>query len=56
MRKLGKPAAAILVMAAIIATLLMLCTPRSTSRSSAITLSGLRLGVSSVRLAAHPAT
>jgi hypothetical protein len=36
MAKLGKPAAAILVMGAIIAVLLMLCTPRSTSRSSSI--------------------
>jgi hypothetical protein len=36
MAKLGKPVAAILVMAVIIATLMMLCTPRSTSKSSAI--------------------
>ena len=36
MAKLGKPAAAVMVMGAIIAVLLMLCTPRSTSRSSAI--------------------
>jgi hypothetical protein len=34
--KLGKPAAAVTVMAGIIAILLTLCTPRSTSRSSAI--------------------
>jgi hypothetical protein len=38
--KLGKPAAAIAIMAAIIAVLLTLCTPRSTSRSSAIDRSG----------------
>jgi hypothetical protein len=36
MAKLAKPAAAIVVMGAIIAVLLTLCTPRSTSRSSAI--------------------
>jgi hypothetical protein len=36
MAKLGKPAAAILVMAAIIAVLLTLCTPRSTSKSSSL--------------------
>jgi hypothetical protein len=34
MAKLGKPAVAIVIMAAIIAVLLMLCTPRSTSKSS----------------------
>ena len=34
MAKFGRPAAAILVMGAIIAVLLTLCTPRSTSRSS----------------------
>jgi len=34
--KLGKPAAAILIMAAIIAVLLTLCTPRSTSKSSSL--------------------
>jgi len=34
MAKLGKPAAAIAIMAAIIAVLLTLCTPRSTSKSS----------------------
>jgi hypothetical protein len=32
---MGKPAAAVLVMAAIIAVLFVLCTPRSTSRASA---------------------
>ena len=36
MAKLGKPAAAVMIMGAIIAVLLMLCTPRSTSRSSAL--------------------
>jgi hypothetical protein len=36
MAKLGKPAAAIAIMAAIIAVLLTLCTPRSTSRSSSL--------------------
>jgi len=35
MARLGKPAAAVVVMAAIIAVLFVLCTPRSTSRSSA---------------------
>ena len=34
MAKLGKPAVAIVIMAAIIAVLLTLCTPRSTSKSS----------------------
>jgi hypothetical protein len=32
---MGKPAAAVVVMAAIIAVLFVLCTPSSTSRSSA---------------------
>jgi hypothetical protein len=36
MAKFSKPAAAILIMAAIIAVLLTLCTPRSTSRSSSL--------------------
>jgi hypothetical protein len=36
MAKLGKPVAAIAIMAAIIAVLLTLCTPRSTSRSSTL--------------------
>jgi hypothetical protein len=36
MAKFTKPATAIVVMGAIIAVLLMLCTPRSTSRSSAL--------------------
>jgi len=36
MARFGKPAAAIVIMGAIIAVLLMLCTPRSTSRSSSL--------------------
>jgi len=40
MAKLGKPAAAIVIMAAIIAVLLTLCTPRSTSRSSSLGSAG----------------
>jgi hypothetical protein len=36
MAKFGKEGAAVLIMAAIIAVLLMLCTPRSTSKSSAV--------------------
>ena len=36
MARFGKPAAAVLVMGAIIATLITLCTPRTTSRSSAV--------------------
>ena len=40
MAKLGKPAAAMLIMAAIIAVLLTLCTPRSTSRSSSPSAAG----------------
>jgi hypothetical protein len=36
MSKLGKPVAAILIMGAIIAVLMTLCTPRSTSTSSAL--------------------
>jgi hypothetical protein len=36
MAKFGKHGTAILIMAAIIAVLLMLCTPRSTSKSSAV--------------------
>jgi hypothetical protein len=43
MAKFGKPAAAILIMAAIIAVLLTLCTPRSTSRSSSPRAAGLDL-------------
>ena len=39
MAKLGRPATAVLVMAAIIAVLFVLCTPRSTSRSSVPTQS-----------------
>jgi hypothetical protein len=34
MARLGKPAVAIVIMGAIIAVLLTLCTPRSTSKSS----------------------
>jgi hypothetical protein len=37
MAKLGKPAVAILIMGAIIAVLMTLCTPRSTSTRSGIT-------------------
>jgi len=40
MAKLGKPVAAIAIMAAIIAVLLTLCTPRSTSRSSSLSAAG----------------
>ena len=40
MAKFGKPVAAILVMAAIIAVLLMLFTPRSTSRLSSLDVAG----------------
>jgi hypothetical protein len=36
MAKYTRPVAAIVVMAAIIAVLMTLCTPRSTSRSSAL--------------------
>jgi hypothetical protein len=51
MAKLGKPAAAILIMAAIIAVLLTLCTPRSTSRSSALGAAwGRRTGDAVVRV------
>jgi len=40
MARLGKPAVAIAIMAAIIAVLLTLCTPRSTSRSSMLGAEG----------------
>jgi hypothetical protein len=61
MAKLGKPAVAIAIMAAIIAALLTLCTPRSTSKSSTLGAEGAsptppRSGVSSVKLALPPAT
>jgi len=36
MARLGKPVAAIIVMGAIIAVLMTLCTPKSTSKSSAL--------------------
>ncbi len=52
MARLGKPAAAIVIMAAIIAVLLTLCTPRSTSRSSSLGAAGVstRPGEATVRV------